>query len=480
MPTYSEAAITFTTDFQIGDVITLISTTNTYVTEFVASRSGAGEVTVGTPTATAGERTAINYEAAFDLDNATGYITTQTTNTVTIQSEDIDETFIAIVSATGNVGTFTVSFNNYEAPIDTTNVGLALVRSPHYVSTSFALITTTKVTISLYVWSGDLDDIPASPTFVQTRLRPIIDAVTLDTNLSELIRSNLNPTPNIVTTDPSQVIDSNTDAVKWIHYVAEFTDPRADIADVVGTFSALDGFGYYNQNANPTKPTNRILVSNLGNKKIATNGLILIPFVNDGTYTSVDVDTETGDINENFVITTDLDNAKFVQYVCIDPSQTTDRLVTVTFNGDTDVVLTINLVDECRYNPKTIVFKNKYGAYETLSMFKKSTSTIEVKKDEFVNQFVTNLSYDTSRHQFRNINIEATEKISLNTGYISESENESYKQMMLSDQVWFWEDGDLIPVNVVKNSLEFKTRVNDKLVNYTMEFKYSYNTIQNV
>ncbi len=267
MPTYSEAAITFTTDFQIGDVITLISTTNIYVTEFVSSRSGAGEVTVGTPTATAGERTAINYEAAFDLDNATGYITTQTTNTVTIQSEDIDETFIAIVSATGNVGTFTVSFNNYEAPIDTTNVGLALVRSPHYVSTSFALITTTKVTISLYVWSGDLDDIPASPTFVQTRLRPIIDAVTLDTNLSELIRSNLNPTPNIVTTDPSQVIDSNTDAVKWIHYVAEFTDPRADIADVVGTFSALDGFGYYNQNANPTKPTNRILVSNLGNKK---------------------------------------------------------------------------------------------------------------------------------------------------------------------------------------------------------------------
>ena len=113
-------------------------------------------------------------------------------------------------------------------------------------------------------------------------------------------------------------------------------------------------------------------------------------------------------------------------------------------------------------------------------MFKKSTSTIEVKKDEFVNQFVTNLSYDTSRHQFRNINIEATEKISLNTGYISESENESYKQMMLSDQVWFWEDGDLIPVNVVKNSLEFKTRVNDKLVNYTMDFKYSYNTIQNV
>ena len=257
---------------------------------------------------------------------------------------------------------------------------MALVRSPHYVSTSFDLITTTKVTISLYVWSGDLDDIPASPTFVQTRLRPIIDAVTLDTNLSELIRSNLNPTPNIVTTDPSQVIDSNTDAVKWIHYVAEFTDPKADVADVVGTFSALDGFGYYNQNANPTKPTNRILVSNLGNKKIATNGLILIPFVNDGTYTSVDVDTETGDINENFVITTDLDNAKFVQYVCIDPSQTTDRLVTVTFNGDTDVVLTINLVDECRYNPKTIVFKNKYGYTKLYQCLKNQHQRLKLKK----------------------------------------------------------------------------------------------------
>lgn len=105
---------------------------------------------------------------------------------------------------------------------------------------------------------------------------------------------------------------------------------------------------------------------------------------------------------------------------------------------------------------------------------------MNVDKEEFVNQFTTNKSYDVTKHQFRNINFEATETISLNSGYISEDENASYKELLLSDQVWFWIDGDLIPVNVQSNDITFKDRVNDRLVNYTIDFKYSYNTIQNI
>lgn len=483
--TYSEISIEFLEVFEIDYTLDIVynvaNATSGYSFTFKAARANAFEVTVG---ATAAE-TAANFKTAFDLDT-TDYITEVTGATILIQSETLGEDFIGFSARNEssvlliNGSDYNVTFDNYSVDTTTSNIDLALVRSPHYVSTNFNFETTSKATIDVTIWSGDLGTIPTTPTYTLTRLRPVISAISLDTNLSEIIRSQLIPFPNIDTTLASQLINSESNSVKWINYVVSFTDPQEVIPDVVGTFSALDGYGYYNQNANPSKPTNRILLSNIGSKKIDAKGVILIPFVNDGTYTSVDVDTEGGNIDTNFVITQDSESANFVKYLVIDPTKTTDKIVTVTFNGSTNVVITINILDECRYEPKTIVFKNKYGVFEAVSMFKKSTSSISTSKEDFVNQFTTNKSYDITKHQFKNINFEATEKITLNSGYISEDENESYKQMLLSDQVWFYNGGDLIPVNLESNDLTFKNRVNDKLVNYSIDFKYAYNTIQNV
>ena len=491
--TYSELTIEFLIDFEQDFELTISriqtgsgTTTNTWT--WVASRSAGFEVTEGTPTATAGERTAINFEAAFDLDFPTGFVTTQTTNSILLASETLGENWLgmSVKNASGvllSPGTdYNVTFNNFVPTVDTSNIDLALVRSPHYVSTNFNLPTTTKVTIDVTIWSGALDSVPVTPTYTLTRLRPVVSAINLDTNLSEIVRSQLTPSPNIDTTLPSQLVDSDSNSVKWIYYEAVFTDPDNNITPVKGTFSALDGYGYYSENANPGKPTNRILLSNIGNRKIATNGLLMIPFINDGTYASVDVESETLDIDENYVLSTSVQSAKFVQYIIVDPSQTTDRQISVTFTIDVDnkTTIIIDLVDECRYNPKTIVFKNRYGVFETISMFKKETPSMNVKKEEFINQFTTNMSYSVTKHQFRNINFEAMEMVTLNSGYISEDENASYKELLLSDQVWFYVNGELIPVNVESNDITFKNRVNDRLVNYSIDFKYSYNTIQNV
>lgn len=67
----------------------------------------------------------------------------------------------------------------------------------------------------------------------------------------------------------------------------------------------------------------------------------------------------------------------------------------------------------------------------------------------------------------------------MNSGYIKESENELYKQLLISDNVQFY-IGGYIPVNVASKSLEFRTRINDSLVKYTIDFDYAYNTINNI
>jgi hypothetical protein len=51
---------------------------------------------------------------------------------------------------------------------------------------------------------------------------------------------------------------------------------------------------------------------------------------------------------------------------------------------------------------------------------------------------------------------------------------------MLSESVYVYKDSLKLPVNVSDSSIEYKTHVNDKLVNYTIEFDYAYDKINNL
>ena len=251
------------------------------------------------------------------------------------------------------------------------------------------------------------------------------------------------------------------------------------IADITGTFVAIDGYGYYNEGVNPTKPTNNIL-SDVSYRKVDRNGFILFPYVNNGTITSIDIYSSSGNINATETMITSTQSTDVVQYICVDNSQaTTDEYITITTQPAGDVY-TYEIVDECRFNPKQIIFKNKYGVYEVVTLFKKSNTALSIDSDMFVNNYISSGTYDTTKHQFQKLNIQGKSKITLNSGYIKETENELYQQLLLSDVVYFYESDALVPVNLTTSDIEYKTRVNDKLIQYTLEFEYAYNIIQNV
>ena len=482
MPTYSEITITVTTDFVIGDTITIVTSSGSKPFEWVATRSGAGEVTTGTPTATAGEQSCIDLESAYDLDNPTGYVTTQTTNTLQIQSETLNENFLGIIYDTSNTGQFSVAYSNYVAPFDLTAIDLALVRSPYYINTPFDFDTTTKATIDIKIWDGDVStDEPADPTITITKIRPTIDYAEFNTNISKLVREYLTAIPNITLASTSDIIDSQTEALKWVKYTASYTDATTSIADITGTLLAVDGYGRYVEGVNPGAPSDQILTS-CDRRKVAREGVIILPFINDSTITSIDVDSDGAEINDNHTITSSNESTDYIQYVEIAPDRTTnDKTITVTFNPSGDTVI-YDIIDECRYTPFSVVFKNRYGAFEVFTLFKKSTATIEIDKSEFVNNYISNGTYDSEKHQYKDINISSKKTITLNTGYLSEGENELITEMLESDLVWFFNisDNSLIPVQPSTNSLTLLTRTGDGLIQYSLDFKYAYNQIQYV
>ena len=51
---------------------------------------------------------------------------------------------------------------------------------------------------------------------------------------------------------------------------------------------------------------------------------------------------------------------------------------------------------------------------------------------------------------------------------------------MLAEQVWVDDITTVLPVNLKSNTLRFKKSVNDKLINYTVQFDYAFDKINNI
>jgi hypothetical protein len=48
---------------------------------------------------------------------------------------------------------------------------------------------------------------------------------------------------------------------------------------------------------------------------------------------------------------------------------------------------------------------------------------------------------------------------------------------MLSESIWLIENGTINPVVIDKKSIDYKTSLVDKLIQYTLDFKYSFDII---
>ena len=113
-------------------------------------------------------------------------------------------------------------------------------------------------------------------------------------------------------------------------------------------------------------------------------------------------------------------------------------------------------------------------------MFKKNSISISATEEKFKRNIITNGSYNTYNHQNTILTKNAKQSLTLNSGYYPESNNELFKQLILSERVWIEYDDKTLPVIITSNSLGFKTSLNDKLIDYTIQVEFAYQTINNV
>ena len=180
-------------------------------------------------------------------------------------------------------------------------------------------------------------------------------------------------------------------------------------------------------------------------------------------------------INSSIAEGTSLDSAELVKLVWVDlAAATTDEYVEIIYNG---VTTTLYIQDECRYDPVDIAFSNKSGTQQILTFFKNRTDNLTTTSEEFESD---RNQPSAGNHQFVKYNVQGRSKFKVNSGFVDEDMNETFRQLLLSENVWHYDGTDFIPLNVSSKSIEYKTRQNDRLINYEISFEFAYNEINNI
>ena len=175
-------------------------------------------------------------------------------------------------------------------------------------------------------------------------------------------------------------------------------------------------------------------------------------------------------------------------YIRVTPTtglETGDTItVSTTKSGYTQSqTITLEKVCEPKFDYLEVIFYNKYGALQVLPCYKKSTINMNSNSDNYkrnLMEFVNDPTYSKEKHQIRQFNVTAKETIQMNTGFIDESFNEVMRQLLLTEQVWVYDGSQVKPITLDTKSLQFKTSVNDRLIQYAIDFSYAFNKINDI
>ena len=323
-----------------------------------------------------------------------------------------------------------------------------------------------RIELDLYIYEGILQtNKPLSPQYEINKKRiETHDKITLE--IGELVRDYLNISFN----------DDYNSYAKWVDadvtYFDEADQPFTYSNPETFSFIALDGYGYFEDGTNPELQRHALISSDNIYIPEGTTGKFPIFAEGVGKLTIDSTDTQITD-NGNT-------NQK-IQYIDIPADSNT---IKVYDTDDTTLLKTVTITNICepKFTPYKITFVNKYGAFQDLYVFKKSIETLEVTSEEYKRNTIANSTstYSTAEGQRERYNVNGITSLQLNTGFVVEDMNQTIEELFLSENVWIRYEGKTLPIIPKSKQLLYKTSLNDKLINYTIEFNFAFDKINNV
>jgi hypothetical protein len=354
-------------------------------------------------------------------------------------------------------------------------------RSPFFVSLSGTANQDT--TVELFIWNGT-GSAPTDPQYTLSKPIPSSVSTVVDYNISPYIceyfnfktfqtnvnyntaaTTNVNQWCNVKTKTYIAGVLQATTTYRAFYGYSLFTE---GYNEDLGTVHLDEGTYYYYYDPNGTiSTTDRI---NAGSIQVISGT------VNYTKYKWTNLDTAAS-LTTNFVS----DSVR--KCPRINPLYYGSRVKTEILDDTNTVLKTFYFypVEECKYDVITIDFVNRYGSFERTFMFKASQEGFDVRNTE-INTYPSAVAYDTSVGTKQTFNTNYNEYITCNTGWVDEAYISTLKQLMTSERILAYVKNDAgtyvqIPVKVRSKSMQKQKHINEKLINYKLEFDYAFDSL---
>lgn len=350
-------------------------------------------------------------------------------------------------------------------------------RSPYFILVNESGQVGSK--IEIFLWNKP-NSVPASATYTLSKRNASATQTENSYNISSFIREYID---NVAPTEPTDLMWCNV-RIKRYKETSFGTYSLIDTVNYVG----VNGYTKYLDGYNETDASNRFVVLADTTKEIQYT-LGEIPFVNVVVNTSLGdkVDISYKDLNGRNEVSTILINttdAATTDMLAIDLSTSSVKYkcgntLTIRFwsGGEVQITKTFRVIPVCevKYTPVICSFINRYGGWQFLNFFKAQTNSINVESTTF-KMMPDAIDYNISKPQSTSFNINGSQSVVLNTGWVNENYSDLIQDLMLSEGILL--DGK--PAECKTTNTNLKTSLMDRNINYTIEFEYAYNLINNV
>lgn len=341
-----------------------------------------------------------------------------------------------------------------------------MARSPYFVPVTGAL--NDEITVELYIYN-DPDTVPSTPT--KTLSKTIVTGTEVNFNISPYVREFIN-------VQPTYTVDAlyplmNQDFYCRLTYKIYI---NATLDNTVTAY-CFDGYGTFEQGMNPN-PSDFFLdektyyyysgsTGNNGTLSLGAGANWYAKYI------------ETGTLDEAILSLGTSAGVKTIERVRY---QTLGNTLEI-YNSSNVLQATYVFLpqDECKYEPVAVDFINKYGLPQREIFWKASYKNFEVNSTPF-KAMPSSVDYDTSQAINKIMNVNGKETIRVNTDWVDESYAYTLQEMLLSESMNLAEYsyGTSYPCKLRTTSIEMHKHINQKLINYTLEFEYAFDKLNNV
>jgi hypothetical protein len=332
------------------------------------------------------------------------------------------------------------------------------VRSPYTIAINEVGQIGSK--LELYLWN-DGSSIPSVPNYTFSKSIASISQTENVYNISTESLEFLNPKNAIYTS-----VVAIESVKNWCYAkIKRFKETSTNVFVEIGeeTFICFDGYTSFVDGANQFENSNSIALFNPDIKKYVKdfNSIYVNVFFEVGNY-----DVDNGTIVETF-------NVPEPGLYKIPISS---NLILISQEGIGQIYsIKAEQLCEPKYTPIVCSFINRFGGWEFLTFFKANRKSIEVKSTQH-NLMPESWNYNTYVGSNKQFNFNGKKNIVCNTGWVDENYSELIQDLLVSQVILL----DDIPVICKSNSSEFKTNLKDKNINYTINFEYNFNLINDV